>query len=175
MGERNITVIPNQPWMNGKVYHSYICSRCGEDARNTYCEPHYTRMIKNLTCFTCDYWDEFEEKHKPESLTVIDGHCYTPGNRTSGEFRGMAGRRFDIEYIEPSIYAGQKITTFDLWSGSALPERLRAKFPDTARFLGGAEKAQVGETTCWDGSDRKGDPFPLPRSLVPNIAREAKP
>lgn len=98
-------------------------------------------------------------------MTIIGSHVYSPGNRTSGEMRGMAGRRFDIEYIAPSIYAGQRITTFDLWSGSLIPERLLSKFPDTARFLGDAEKANVGGTTCWNASDRRHEPYPLPSSL----------
>jgi hypothetical protein len=84
--------------------------------------------------------------------------------------RGMAGRRFDIEYIDPSIYVGQRTTTFDLWSGSTMPEHLRAIFPDTARFLGGAEKVQVGETTCWNPSDHKSEPYPLPKTLKPTDA-----
>lgn len=51
-----------------------------------------------------------------------------------------------------------------------MPDHLRARFPDTARFLGGAERAQVGETTCWNPSDRKSEPYPLPNTLRPNIA-----
>jgi hypothetical protein len=98
-------------------------------------------------------------------MTIIGGHIYTPGNRTSGEFRGMAGRRFDIEYMAPSIYAGQKITTVDLWSGGSLPTRLTALYSDTARFLNGAEKAQVGETGCWNSSRHSAEKFPPPSSL----------
>jgi hypothetical protein len=104
-----------------------------------------------------------EKEHT--KMTIIDGHVYTPGNRTTGSFRGMAGRRFDIEYIAPSVYAGQKITTFDLWSGSTLIKVLRARFPDTAKFLGDAEKTKAGETVCWNESDGKNDPYPLPSSL----------
>jgi hypothetical protein len=102
-------------------------------------------------------------------MTIIEGHVYGPGNRTTGEMRGMAGRRFDIEYIEPSANAGKRITTFDLWSGSTLPDRLRERFPDTARFLGGAEKVELGEnahiTRCWNPSSAKTEPYPLPKKL----------
>lgn len=160
-------------WKSDKTYFKFICCKCGEEARNTYCEPAYTQMMDRLLCWNCNFWIEQEKRYDKEhpSMTIIDGHVYGPGNRTSGEFRGMAGRRFDIEYIEPSVYAGQRITTFDLWSGSKLPHHLRAKFPDTARFLGGAEKAQVGETTCWNGSERNGEPYPLPNTLKPSAAK----
>ena len=148
-------------------YHEFSCVECKALARNTYLEPSRTQMLDRRLCYTCNYWRE--EEHRIErdhlTLTIINGHLYAPGNRTSGVGRGMAGRRFDIEYIEPSAYAGQRVTTFDLWSGSALPEKLRGRFADTARFLGGAEKAQVGGTTCWNGSDRNGEAYPLPNTL----------
>ena len=91
-------------------------------------------MLARRLCWDCNYWHEFEAKLELEhaKMTIIDGHVYGPGNRTSGEFRGMAGRRFDIEYIEPSVHAGKRITTFDLWSGSTLPETLKARFPAIA-------------------------------------------
>lgn len=150
-----------------KPYFKYTCKGCGEKASNTYCEPSYTQMLERRLCFGCNYWVEEEKRYTKDHarMTIIGGHVYGPGSRTSGPFRGMAGRRFDIEYIEPSAFAGKRITTFDLWSGSAMPDHLRAKFPDTARFLGGAEKAQVGETTCWNQSDHRSEPYPLPRSL----------
>lgn len=157
-------------WKSDKQYFKYVCAACACEAQNTYCEPSYTQMMERRLCFTCNYWIEAEKKYEKEhrSMTIIDGHVYTPGNRTSGSMRGMAGRRFNIEYIEPSIFTGQRITTFDLWSGSTLPDHLRAKLPDTARFLDGAELAQVGETTCWNPSDPKSATYPLPQSLRPN-------
>jgi hypothetical protein len=149
------------------VYHKYTCKGCDKESSNTYVEPTRTRMLERLLCFACNYWREFEEKLESDHarMTIIDGRAYTPGNRTSGEMRGMAGRRFDIEYIAPSVHAGKRITTFDLWSGSDMPDRLKAKYPDTARFLSGAEKAVVGDTTCWNPSDGKCEPYPLPRTL----------
>lgn len=151
----------------GKQYFRYVCKTCGDtDARNSFVEPIGSRMLAAQQCWDCDYWQEFERKNTAESMTIIGGNVYDPGNRTTGEMRGMAGRRFDIEYIAPSIYAGQKCTTFDLWSGGVIPERLRAKYPDTARFLSGAHKAQVGGTACWNPSDRNAPAYPLPRELA---------
>lgn len=146
-------------------YFSYACRQCGKPATNSYSEPYRTRLLESRRCFSCDHWNEFATKAKIEDLTIIEGHIYGPGNRTSGSLRGMAGRRFDIEYIAPSRHAGKRITTFDLWSGGTMPDAIRAQFPDTAKFLNGAERAQVGETTCWDGSSNKAEPYPLPSSL----------
>jgi hypothetical protein len=160
-------------------YFKYTCRGCGKEGRNTYCEPSYTQMMERRLCWDCNYWREAEAKYTKEhtTMTIIDGHVYGPGNRTSGSMRGMAGRRFDIEYIEPSVYAGQRVTTFDLWSGSALPDNLRAKFPDTARFLGGAEKATWPEgslyTAAWNPSDSRSEPYPLPNTLRPNVAKSS--
>lgn len=144
----------------GEWYYSYKCRRCGKDATNRCAEPYGSRMLEARMCFECDYWDNFEKYEKP--VTIINHHVYSPGNRTSGDFRGMGGRRFDIEYLENSKHAGKRITTFDLWSGSTIPEKLWVKFPDTARFLGDATRAQVGEITCWNPSDGKSEPYPLP-------------
>ena len=147
----------------------YKCVQCNKPTRNTYGEPHKTRMKDRQLCFECNFYRDFEDENfsKRFELTIIDGHVYGPGNRTSGNFRGMAGRRFDIEYIEPSIHAGKKITTFDLWSGSTLPPNLRDKFPDTARFLGGAAKVDLGKgglyETCFQETRSQSEPYPLPQ------------
>lgn len=154
---------------HGVQYYEYTCTGCGAVARNTYSEPSRTNMLERRLCYTCNYWRDFAAQLEREhvEMTIIDGHVYGPGNRTSGSFRGMAGRRFDIEYIEPSIHAGKRITTFDLWSGSTLPDHLRQRFSDTARFLGGAEKVEMDGTIkrCWNPSDHRAEPYPLPRSL----------
>lgn len=159
------TEVPQQPWMNGKVYHSYECSKCGKAAKNTYCEPSYSQMLEHRMCFGCNHWREFEEKLSTTHAkkTIIDGSVYTPGNRTTGEFRGMAGRRFDIEYIAPSVHAGKRITTFDLWTGGKMPDWLCEKYPDTAVFLNDAERVEFGEeSACWNPSSNASKPYPLP-------------
>ncbi|MCZ4089303.1 hypothetical protein [Sinorhizobium psoraleae] len=83
-------------------------------------------MLEGRLCYTCNYWVDMERKRREHAqMTIIEGHIYGPGNRTSGEFRGMAGRRFDIEYIEPSVYAGQRTTTL-----TCGPDR---RFPTVSR------------------------------------------
>jgi hypothetical protein len=153
-------------------YQTYTCIKCGDPkACNSYCEPYKTRMTERQMCFTCSHWTDFdlklEKKHDRE--TIIEGNVYEPGSRTSGSFRGMGGRRFDIEYIEPSIHAGKRITTFDLWSGGQMPDWLRAKWPDTARFLGGAERVNLESgdiyEACWNASVGA-TIYPLPSMLV---------
>lgn len=154
-------------WKTNVVYHEFTCTKCGVLDRNTYVEPVRTHMLERRLCYHCNYWRDFEVSlaSDHQKMTIINGHVYGPGNRTSGPMRGMAGRRFDIEYIDPSIHAGKRVTTFDLWSGSTLPDKFKEKYPDTAKFLNGAERCQVGETGCWNPSDNKTEPYPLPRSL----------
>ena len=131
------------------------CAICGQDYReNCMSGAELTRMQEKGICFTCAFWDIRAERG---AKTVIDGCTYSPGRRTSGEFRGCAGRRFDIEYFD-----GKRITTYDLWVGGVIPERWRAAVPDTARFLRGAGRAQVGEITCFDSSAADTAPYPLP-------------
>lgn len=168
MSTRDADLIPlRETGSGGKQYYRYVCKSCGGDARNSFYEPTCTRMLNARQCFLCDYWSEFAKNAAPDApaMTIIDGRVYKPGPRTSGSFRGMAGRRFDIEYVAPSKFAGLQITTYDLWAGGDIPESLRAQFPDTARFLGGAEKAKVGETTCWNGSERQGADYPNPSTV----------
>src|SRR5690606_8707545 len=105
-------------WNTGGVqYHEYTCVECGKLDRNTYSEPGRTNMLDRRLRWHCNYWRDFEASLERDHtrMTIIGGHVYGPGSRTSGSFRGMAGRRFDIEYIEPSIHAGKRVTTFDLW------------------------------------------------------------
>ena len=135
---------------------SAICATCKAEGYSTnYCDcPEKQRMDRDGLCFECAFWSLRTEIEKP---TVIDGRWYAPGNRTSGSMRGMAGRRFDIEYFD-----GRRITTFDLWSGGEIPEVWRGQIPDNARFLNGAGGHVVGETTCWNPSNHRAPPYPLP-------------
>jgi hypothetical protein len=154
-----------------KEYITFNCTECGKSASNHYSEPYYTGMAEKKFCFTCYFWlvieaEKLERDHK--RMTIINGCIYYPDNRTSGSFRGMAGRRFDIEYIEPSVNAGKLCTTFDLWYGGEMPEKLRARFPDTAKFYDG-EGVDLGKggiyEKCWNPATGKNDPFPLPKEL----------
>lgn len=127
-----------------------ICKDCGAvDYKTSFMQSSTIKqmMDKCGVCFTCGFWREaIERKHD----TVIDGHIYSIGDISKppgGQHQGMAGRRFEIEYFD-----GRRVVTHDLWSGSTVPERYRHLIPDTARFLGGAERVQFGDTTCWNPS-----------------------
>lgn len=150
--------MPNQ---NAVKRSQAPCACCGEENFSTgYHDCHEKRrMDRDGLCFTCAFWELKAEKDNP---TVIDGALYTPGNRTHGDFRGMAGRRFDIEYFD-----GRRITTFDLWSGGPIPDRWKSRIPDTARFLNEAKRVQVGETTCFNQSTASAPLYPLPKDNPP--------
>lgn len=122
------------------------CAICGEENFTTsYFPCKQKTMIDRLgICFTCAHWEVAAQEGCP---TVINHMVYTPGTRTTGEFRGMGGRRFDIEYFD-----GRKITTVDLWCGGEIPERWRDRIPNTARFAGGAKAVKVGDITCFNES-----------------------
>lgn len=98
-------------------------------------------------CFTCAFWRvAVTKKHD----TVIAGRIYSPGDvnkKPGGQFNGMAGRRFEIEYFD-----GRRIVTHDLWSGSEIPAKYREQIPDTARFLGGAGFVKIGDGGAWNPS-----------------------
>ena len=133
------------------------CGICGASYSTSYSRcAEKERMDRDGICFICAIWELRAERPNP---TVIDGVVYTPGNRTKGAFRGMAGRRFDIEYFD-----GRRITTYDLWCGGPVPTQWLERIPDTAKFLHGARKAMVGETLCFDGSDSQEPPYPLPKA-----------
>lgn len=125
------------------------CVTCGMKANPSTYE-------KSKQCFSCDLWSK--RAKSGACKTVIDGHVYTPGRDTTGKWRGMGGRRFDIEYFN-----GLRITTWDLWSAGEIPERFRSQIPDTARFLEGAGKYKdCSGITYWNSSTTKNPPYPLP-------------
>lgn len=104
-----------------------------------------------------------QENHS--SLTIIQGRIYSPGNRTTGNFRGRAGRRFDIEYLENSIYSGKRITTWDLWAGSELTPKMKIRYADTAKFINGAGFSRVESSGAWNPSADDIEPYPLPKEI----------
>jgi hypothetical protein len=131
------------------------CSVCGEGYQESYMDcAELSRMQRDNVCFGCAFWSL---KADQGGKTVIDGCYYAPGRRTSGEFRGCAGRRFDIEYFD-----GKRVTTFDLWVCGAIPAQWRSRLPDTARFLNGAERASEGGIMYFEPSDTVLEPYPLP-------------
>lgn len=139
------------------------CPGCGDTGFWTkYMGKTGERMTRTGECYTCAHWElicEVGEK------VVIDHAAYSIGYEPKDEDErfharlrnnlGMSGRRFDIEFFD-----GRKITTHNLWSGGVIPERYWSRLPDTAKFIGGAERAQVGETTCWNPSSERDPAYP---------------
>lgn len=127
----------------------YACAECGNENYET---SYSTRdeigslMAQHGICFYCGYWRVALAKKQD---TIIDGVIYNVGNQPKGgRFNGMAGRRFDIEYLD-----GRRVTTYDLWTSGQMPERYRDRFPDTAKFLGGAGMVRAGDGFAFNSSD----------------------
>lgn len=126
----------------------YACAECGDE---NYSTSFSTRdeigslMAQHGICFNCGFWRVRLKKCD----TIIGGVVYSVGNQPKGgHFNGMAGRRFDIEYFD-----GRRVTTYDLRTSGQMPDRYRDKFPDTAKFLGGAGMVRVGDGFAFNSSD----------------------
>jgi hypothetical protein len=109
------------------MYTSSIpCKICGaEDFRNDLTGDIGERMRREIICHACAFWLTHADNGCP---LVIKHHVYVAAPETEGR-RGMAGRRFEIEYLD-----GRRVTAANLWSRGLVPERFRALIPDTARF-----------------------------------------
>lgn len=147
------------------TYITITCIKCGEVGKNSYVSPIKEQMAERKLCFSCNHWTNYAEKTKPGDDTTIEHRVYTPGNGSpGGRWNGMAGRRFDIEYLPNSAHAGKKITTYDLWHGGQLPEWLWSQFPDTAKFLDGAGFVDMGNGHgAFDSTPNKAEKYPSPR------------
>lgn len=125
-----------------------VCKDCGAVNYPTSFTPNCAEkkmMDAEGVCFDCAFWRvAAAKKHE----TVIAGRIYGVGNgKQGGQFNGMGGRRFDIEYFD-----GRRVTTYDLWAGGEVPDRYATVIPDTARFLGGAGFVKLGEGGAWNHS-----------------------
>lgn len=167
---RQVDSIRYQPPRN-QVFN---CSWCSEPVQSTsYSAPYGPRMEAEKLCFICVHWDIESNRTDDYRRIIINGYCYGVGEkepsrnskgRIQGEMWGFGGRRFDIE-----LFTGQRFTTHNLWGGGQIPERFRDKMPDNARFLNGASKAQVGDTTCWDSSNDQAEPYPTFNSVMGKV------
>lgn len=151
-----------------KDFYEFTCHVCGELERTHFVKGVVEDMIRYTVCFDCLFWFNHARAYTNRA-TVIDGSIYTPGDRVSGPFRGMGGRRFDIEYLGNSAYAGKRVTTYDLWGGGKMPDHVRKHMPDTAQFLNGAKSFS---TPDGGGSFRESrttePPYPLPKDALKN-------
>lgn len=141
------------------------CPRCGA-ANNVEAKyrPGVTVDIRDELgiCYICAIREERAREYaagKSKRTLIINGYTYAadpansvplgnpdPHPRTS--MRGMAGRRFDIERFDGT----PPFSCYSLWAGGEVDEWSRDRMPDNARFLNGAERAQVGPTTCFNPS-----------------------
>lgn len=123
------------------------CPMCGDacDA-GSYMKCRESDLMRETGyCFGCALW---ELRARTGQALVIEGNVYGLGGNTKpGQFNGMGGRWFDIEYFD-----GKQVRTCDLWSGGQIPERFRDRIPDTARFLDGAGFKRIGDGGAWNAS-----------------------
>lgn len=126
-------------WDTGK-WPLYICSHCEDffDTPSTRGEVETIQREQHF-CFSCALWTA---RAKGENPLVIDGVRYSLGPGNSG---GMAGRKFVIEYFD-----GRVVETNDLWCQGEVPDWVRDRIPDTAKFLGGAYFDR--EVKAWQAS-----------------------
>jgi len=113
-------------------------------------------------CYCCAIRENTARQYaagKLPNLLIINGATYSidprntvnlgapdPSPRTP--MRGMAGRRFDFERLDGS----PPKSCYSLWYGSTVDPACRDRMPDNARFLNGAERCEVGHTTCFNPS-----------------------
>jgi len=101
------------------------CAICG----NTEVERDFAWFGK---CHRCHFWEDMLQYKDEPSTAIIDGWHYSIGSDTTSNkmFKGHGGRKFVIEFDD-----GRKVTTTDLWAQGSIPEKLRHKFPNNAKFL----------------------------------------
>lgn len=139
------------------------CPRCGEagNGPDSYRQSETTAIMAELgICFCCSVREETARNYvanKSPGLLIINGATYSADPRNTvplgapdphprAQMRGMAGRRFDFELLDGS----PPKSCYSLWYGSEVDKWCRDRMPDNARFLNGAERVQVGETTCFN-------------------------
>jgi hypothetical protein len=148
-----ITTIQVEPCPGcGKTnFHTSYSSTCREKKR----------MDEIRECWDCAFWECVVSDHNE---LVIDYHTYSVGPEPRPDerksFLGMSGRRFDIEFLD----GRGRFTTHNLWSGGEIPAKFRDRIPNTARFVG-AEKAKVGDTTCWNPTPENQGRYPSLKDL----------
>lgn len=170
-----------QTWLREEQDRKYPpgkkCTSCGEEGYPTSFSncAEKKKMDEAEVCFTCAFWLNKIDMVKASKgrITIIEGGWYSPGNGLPPErFLGMAGRRFDIEYLADE----HRITTFDLWSGGKIPEHFKEQLPDTAKFLNGAERADFPKGSlyeaAWNPSDGKTECYPMPNGRAVPLAND---
>lgn len=108
-----------------------VCKECGAREKLHWDGPTNKRLKEKQRCFTCDHFLRLLEEWPTKSLRIDGGHYIvgpeTPSNKT---FRGFGGQCFRIER-----FTGERIVTTNLWHQGTIPEHLRERMPDNARFV----------------------------------------
>lgn len=108
-----------------------VCMECGTREELCWDLPTNRRLKEHRRCFTCDHFLALLEGFPKDSLRIDGGHYMVgPEDKSPNVFRGFGGRRFVIER-----FTGERIATTNLWHQGIIPEHLRERMPDNARFV----------------------------------------
>lgn len=120
--------------------HVSACRECGQPASANYMSPTRERMLRDQLCFSCLYWIEIIEGRKNPQVAIAGGRYYIVHpyveRAGSGQSLGFGGARFHFRFKD-----GRDVRSNDVWNGSEIPARFRARLPDNAVLLGEDDRA----------------------------------
>jgi hypothetical protein len=111
------------------------CQECGDEIDFRF--SNYRELQERRVCFSCNFWlkrvTELQSGDKRYlSLGGVFHSVATFGflNRGNPEWRGYAGRRWRITYLD-----GSEETTDDLWCRGRIPDRFKDRLKDNIKSL----------------------------------------
>lgn len=106
------------------------CTHCGIIEVLSWSKSTKDQLIARGACFTCNHFLSLLDL--PGTRLVVNGNHYMDGGRSDDrrDFLGYGGHEWNIE-----MFDGTKLSTNNLWHQGAIPDCLRSKFPDNARFV----------------------------------------
>lgn len=106
------------------------CPMCGKEPQN---QLSAIGDFCSSECFEKDFWQSKKALYDSGQAVVINSKCYFIGDETQRGpacFRGFGGRKFTIKKNDGAI-----ITTANLSSNGAVPDKYREMLPDNAEFV----------------------------------------
>lgn len=120
-----------------------VCQKCGEGEAQ-FSDGSKKDGTYRLICETClnkKFWSEYiaarqigDKLSDGRLVARIEGRHYVLGNENEPGFRGCAGHKFTIKFIN-GPHAGQVVDTTNLWHQGSIPEDYQAYLPDNAEFV----------------------------------------
>lgn len=108
----------------------FNCQICGTPEPAFYIRDTRERLIRNRTCFTCDFWIARLHIHwaNPEDSFIWNGTAYLirPDSK-DGAWKGHGGRPFNITRNN-----GVTVTSRNVWCQGDVPDHFRWLLRDDA-------------------------------------------